>query len=528
MQHLSALDAVFLQLESPQTPMHVGSLILFEKPAKQRGSFYPALRKHVASRMHLAPLFARKVAFMPFDVANPVWLHDDDVDLDYHVRSLKLPKPGTQAQLEACIAKLHAQLLDRKKPLWEFFVIEGLKSGEIAFYSKIHHATLDGQGGVALAFAILDTGPVPRAVPPPGKRVEGGLKPSAAKMLGAAFRNTVAQYSRIARAVPEAIRVAGAVGAVTLQNRSTAKSSAKAGKSAGTLASLKALIPKGTILGPRTAWNVAVKAPRNFVTARLSLDEAKFIAKSFDTKLNDAVLAVCSGAMRRYFEIHGGVPAKPMIGAVPASLRAPGDMSQSNQVTMMLINLATSTADPVKRMKQIGAASTKAKALTGGMKSVIPNDLPSLGVPWLMSLITSLYNNPAVANRIPVLANVVISNVPGPQMPLYMAGAKMSSYYPVSIVVHGLGLNITVQSYNGWLDFGFIACSKAVPDVRKMAGYLREAHQELLQAAAGLAARAEPKARAIKGKPARARGAQPMVKSQSRSKIGKRANPLPK
>ena len=484
MNHLSALDALFLQLESPQTPMHVGGLILLQKPAKHRGSFLRDFRQHIEARLHLAPLFTRKLMFMPLNLANPVWLHDDDVDLDYHIRSLTLPKPGTQSQLETCIAKLHTTLLDRDRPLWEFYVIEGLKSGEVAFYCKMHHAALDGQGGVALAQALLDTDPVPRIVLPADQPAHGGMKLSAAKMLSAAFRNTVAQYSRIARALPGAVRVAGAIGAAALAKRAAAKSSAReAGNvDSGASVNLKALIPKGALLGPRTAWNVALRAPRVFVTLRLPLDEVKRIAKQFDAKLNDVVLAICSGALRRYLAAHGGIPDKPLIGAVPASLRAPGDTSQNNQVTMMLVSLATNKADALQRLKLIGAASTKAKSLTGGMKSVIPTDLPSLGVPWLMSLFTSLYNNPAVANRIPVLANLVISNVPGPQVALYLAGAKMMSYYPVSIAAHGLGLNITVQSYNGGLDIGIIACKNAVPDLRLVAQFLEEAHEELLLA----------------------------------------------
>jgi hypothetical protein len=169
-----------------------------------------------------------------------------------------------------------------------------------------------------------------------------------------------------------------------------------------------------------------------------------------------------------------------MIGAVPASLRAPGDTSQSNQVTMLLIDLATATADPVQRLRRIAAASGRAKAVSGGMKNVIPTDLPSLGVPWLMSLLARLYHTPGIANRIPVLANTVVSNVPGPQVPLYLAGGKVMSYYPVSIVVHGLALNVTVQSYNGALDFGLIACRKAVPDLAKFAKGVAKAHAELL------------------------------------------------
>ena len=470
MQHLSALDALFLQLETPETPMHVGSLILIEKPKGRRGSFYPALRRHIESRMHLAPLFSRKVAQMPLSVANPGWQRVDRVDIDYHIRPVQLAKPGTHRQLEACVAKLHSVLLDRDRPLWEFYVIEGLRSGEVGFYSKIHHAALDGQGGIALAQAMLDVEPTPRTVAPAAAR-RAALAPSAAKMLGAAFRNTVAQYSRIVRNVPDALRVVGAMGAGAV-----GAIAAPAGRSA--LAAVRALLPKGALLGPRTAFNVAVKAPRSFVTLRISLDETKRIARHFGVTLNDVVMAQVSGGLRHYFGKR--VPAKSMIGAVPASLRAPGDTSQSNQVTMLLIDLATSVADPVRRLQRIAAASGRAKAVTGGMKNVIPTDLPSLGLPWLMSLLARLYHTPGIANRIPVLANTVVSNVPGPQVPLYLAGGKVMSYYPVSIVVHGLALNVTVQSYNGALDFGLIACRKAVPDLAKFAKGVTRAHEELL------------------------------------------------
>ena len=157
MQHLSALDALFLQLETPEVPAHVGSVSLLKKPKGVRGSFYPAVRKHIESRLHLAPLFSRRLAFMPFDLANPIWISNVNVNLDDHIRRVLLPKPGTQEQLDAAVAKLHEGLLDRDRPLWEFVVIEGLQDGNVAFYSRIHHAALDGQGGVALAQAILDT-----------------------------------------------------------------------------------------------------------------------------------------------------------------------------------------------------------------------------------------------------------------------------------------------------------------------------------------------------------------------------------
>ena len=492
MHHLSALDALFLQLETPEVPAHVGSVSLLQMPNGHRGSFYKQVRKHIESRLHLAPLFSRRLAFMPLDLASPIWLGGTAVNLDDHIKRVMLPRPGTQVQLEAAVAKLHEGMMDRDKPMWEFTVIEGLQDGNVAFYSRIHHAALDGQGGVALAQAILDTSATPRPVEAAGEKAKPRLPPTTARMLSAAFRNTVAQYSRIVKAVPDALKLAGAgllsssqakkVGAPSEQGTGFGHlTDFKPGDSLQNLAkSLLKKIPGGIALGPRTSFNVAISGERAFAGVALSLTETKAIAKHFNTKLNDIVLAVCAGALRKYFAGNKAVLAKAMIGGVPASLRVPGDTSQSNQVTMMLINMATNIADPKKRLAAIIAASTKAKTLTGGMKSLIPTDFPSLGIPWLMSVITPLYRTAVASNRIPVLANVVVSNVPGPQMPLFLAGAELKTYYPVSIVTHGLALNITIQSYAGALYYGLIACKKTVPDVRKFAEHVRASHQELL------------------------------------------------
>lgn len=463
MRHLSALDALFLQLETPDTPMHVGSLMLLQKPKGARGKagmFRTAVRDHIASRLHLAPVFTHRLGFMPLDLANPVWLREERIDLDYHVRGLTLPKPGTQAQLDTAIATLHAGTLDRARPLWQFTVIDGLQSGEAGFYAKIHHAALDGQGGVAVAQALLDTGKVPRATPQSTEAKPQRAPPSVARMLGAALRHTVAQYGRILKALPTAVKAAGRVGAVALLSSEVKR--------------------QGLKLGPRTVLNVAVGPGRLFATARVPLAEAKAIARHFDVKLNDVVLATCAGALRRHFAGDKAALAKAMIGAIPASLRAPGDTTQANYVTMMLVGLSTHIADPAKRMKAIQAASASAKMLTGSMKNAIPTDMPSLGVPWLMAKIAPLYRKAAAANRIPVIANVVISNVPGPQMPLYLAGARVNSYYPVSIVTHGLALNITILSYNGSMDYGLVAGKKAMPQLRRFSRHLRSAHEELL------------------------------------------------
>lgn len=498
MHHLSALDALFLQLETSEVPAHVGSVSLLKKPKGHRGSFYPNIREHIESRLHLAPLFSRRLAFMPLDLANPIWLSGSDIDLDEHITHVVLPKPGNQIQLEAAVAKLHEGMMDRDRPLWQFTVIEGLQGGDVAFYSKIHHAALDGQGGVALAQAILDISPLPREVAAAGEKAKPRLPPTTARMLSAAFRNTVAQYSRIAKAVPNALRLAAAAGksgAALLSSSQAKKAGApteqgtgfghltdiKPGASLQSVAkSLLKKIPGGIALGPRTSLNVAIDGERAFAGVALPLAETKVIANHFETKLNDIVLAVCAGALRGYFAGNKSALAKSMIGGVPMSLRVPGDASQGNQVTMLLVDMATNIADARKRVNAIIKSSTKAKSLSGGMKNFIPTDLPSLGIPWLMSVITPLYRTAVATNRIPVVANVIVSNVPGPQMPLYLAGAELKTYYPVSIVTHGLALNITIQSYAGTLYYGLIACANTVPDLDRFARHMRKAHDELL------------------------------------------------
>ena len=167
MNHLSGMDASFLHLETPETPMHVGGMHTLELPAGYKGDFYEDFKQHIANRLHISDVFTRKLALMPFELSNPVWVEDDEVDIDYHIRRVTLPKPGTHKQLEQYVARLHSSLLDRSRPLWEFFVIDGLEKGRVALYTKVHHAGIDGQAGVALATAIMDVTPEPRAVRPP-------------------------------------------------------------------------------------------------------------------------------------------------------------------------------------------------------------------------------------------------------------------------------------------------------------------------------------------------------------------------
>ncbi|MGA2551347.1 MAG: wax ester/triacylglycerol synthase family O-acyltransferase [Burkholderiaceae bacterium] len=464
MKHLSGLDATFLHLETPEMPMHVGGLNLFELPEDYRGDFYEDVKAHVQKRMHLAPVFQRKLATMPFELANPVWVDDEYVDLDYHIRRIVL-KEGTRETLEQYVGRLHSSLLDRSRPLWEFYVIEGLEGGRVAFYSKVHHAGLDGAAGMALANAILDLSPEPRAIKlPREKRRTNQYQLGVAELFGAALSNTVSQWVKIAKLAPPAAKV---LGGLLLPQRD-----AKGERKPSFLKELR--------IGPRTPLNVAITNQRAFATLSIPLEEAKQISKRTGTTLNDVVLAHCAGALRRYLADYDGIPKRPLVAGVPVSLREAGNTEMNNQVSMMLVSLATDIKDPLERLAAIHASSTKAKNLTGDLKTITPTDFPSFGAPWLVSGLVSLYGRSKLANVLPPLANVAISNVPGPQFPLYMAGAKMLTYYPVSIPGHGIALNITVQSYNGSLEYGLTACRRAVPDVKDLAGYVAEAHRELL------------------------------------------------
>ena len=460
---LSGLDALFLHLESPDTPMHVASLHLYDLPDDNRGDFYTRMKQQVAQRLHVVPLLRRKLKTMPLAIANPVWVDDTNVDLDYHVRRVRLPRPGTQAQLEACAARIHSTLMDRSRPLWEVHIIEGLKSGQVGFYMRVHHAVLDGAAGMALAGALLDDTPPPRHMPPPprGKRVDG-RSPSIGELAGTALEHDIAEYSKLWRQLPDLVRILAGTGADPPDPAAAPARRSRA-------------------FGPRTPLNVSITGERRFAAVSLSLDEVKRVAHAHDAKLNDVVLAICSGALRTYLARHGGIPEKPLVAGMPFSLREPGNTEYSTQATMTLVNLATDIADPVQRLRAIRDASGAIKSVAGRAKSLIPTDTPSFGAPWLLGGLAALYGRSKIANVVPPVMNVVISNVPGPSLPLHAAGARMRTYWPLSIVEHGIGLNITVVSYCGSLDSGLVAAHRAVPDMRPLARALEASHAELLR-----------------------------------------------
>ncbi|HUR90763.1 MAG TPA: wax ester/triacylglycerol synthase family O-acyltransferase [Ramlibacter sp.] len=469
MKTLSGLDATFLYLETAETPMHVGSLHLYELPKGAKGSFTKAVREHIGRRMHLAPIFSRRLAFMPFDLGHPVWVEADAVDLEFHIRKA----PGgalTVRQVEAAAAKLHSRLIDREHPLWEFHIFENVKPAAgsafegklVAFYSKIHHAALDGKGGTVLANAILDLTEQPREVPPPDpahkRRAAGDLK--IGDMIGAVFSNSLAQYAKIARSLPAAVTSVG--GAV-------------AGQAKSAVTNVKS--PVG--LAPRTLFNSGITKDRVFATAAVPFAECRVMAKAVGGSFNDVVLWLCSTALRDYLAKHDHIPKKPLVAAMPVSLREESNKELNNQASIALAELGTNHADPMKRMNAIMESTAKVKAALANLKQVLPTDYPSLMAPWLVGgagkALFRTYGKSGIAEKLPALANLAISNVPGPQVPLYLAGARMRTFHPISIIMHGMALNITVQTYAGSVDFGIVGCPRAVPHVHDLAAAIEHA-----------------------------------------------------
>jgi diacylglycerol O-acyltransferase len=447
MDQLSSLDASFLHLETPETPMHVGSLTVYELPEGYKGDYYEDVKAMLGSRLHLSTILTRKLAQMPFELAEPVWIPDNDIDLDYHIRSVVLRRPGTMDQLEQLIARLHSSLLDRSRPLWEMYVIEGLENGQVAFYMKAHHSGVDGKAGVELAKVLYDHTPQIREVPPPRRQHgTGTYQLGVTELLQAAVKNTADQYRKLAELLPTAAKALTTAAEVVASQQRRAK-----GERALNLG-----------LAPKTIFNESITNQRSYTTLSLPMAEVKATGKRVGGTINTIVMAMCSIAVGRFLKDRGLLPKEPLIAMVPVSLRTEGDNSMNNQVSAVRVDLATDIDDLAERFKAIHASSEAAKAVVKELKPVLGVNVPITGSPWLMTGLASLLGRSNLASRLPAAGNVLISNVPGPSTPLYLAGARMLHYYPVSIPYHGSAVNITVQSYAGLLDFGITACRRTL------------------------------------------------------------------
>ena len=519
MDHLSGLDAAFLHLETPETPLHVGGLSMYELPPEYKGDFVADVCKHIQNRLHLAPIFQRKLVNMPFDLANPVWVIDEHLDIEHHIRHVIVPPPASRAQVDRLVSRIHSSLLDRSRPLWEMYVLDGLPTPSdapkgtryVGLYSKFHHAGLDGMGGQVLMQAIMDTTPEPRTVKPPKARRSGtddhfGI----AELAGSGAKHNFLQTIKLAKTVPALLM--------------TARRSMRPAKVAG---ETKAAAEKTRWFAPRTPLNVSITNQRSFARFSIPISEVKEITSTNGVSLNDVVMGMSSEGMTRYLADMDCRPTSTLLAAVPVSLRPEGNTDMTNQVSMARMSLASTIKDPIERLHAIRSSSEGVKEVIGEMKTLLPTDFPSIGAPWMISALANVLARSRLANSMPAFANVVISNVPGPNITLYFAGAKQISTCPVSIPYHGMALTITLQSYNGWLDFGLIGCRRAMPDIADLAKYMQAAHVELLQRSremmAAKAAEAPKKPAAKRAKPAAKASKRAPAKTPAKTKARAKA-----
>lgn len=462
MYKLAALDAAFLYNETERSPMHVASVQVIELPeGTSETQFIADLKALAMSRIHQIPYFTNKLQFVPFNLDHPVWIRDEQFDINRHILRADVAAPGGRRELEAKIAELHASTMDRSKPMWELWVLTGLEGGRVAFYNRSHHCALDGVSGQAAVAAFMDPTPETRAMEPApeGFFRAAGPKPASELLFGAMenfLKFQIRQASKTMAHMDTATR---------LWQRAVDPS-----KGMGAI----------TEAAPRTRFNRSVGTSRSYATGELPLTEVKAIGKMTGATVNDVFLAVCAGAMRRYFERRGELPDQPLIAGCPVSLRKPGDTNLNNQVSMMLVDCATNEADPVKRLLKVAKSSVQAKGLMADVAESYDSDFAVPGLPGLMAGMIRAVEAGNLADlpvRLP--CNVVISNVPGPREQMYVLGGRMLTHYPVSIPAHGQGVNITVQSYVDHMFFAVTGCAKALPDADALRDDMLEAFLEL-------------------------------------------------
>jgi WS/DGAT/MGAT family acyltransferase len=493
---LSSLDASFLYLETPEMPMHVGSMAIFRLPEDHKGDFFEQFKAMIASRLHIAPILKVRLEKAPLDIDHPSWVEDDQFDIDRHIFRASLPEPRDRATLERIVGWMHAKLLNRARPLWEFYVFEGMKDNEVGLYSKMHHACIDGGAGAALTSMIYDLTPVPRKVDPPSARSKAGQEPRdiAATLLDA---YTQLWSQPLDAAVAKGIELPRSgksdLGSILFDNAMYQIESAVrfAGSIPSMLQSVSDVVGKvsdpasrqglASMASPPSILNKSISSERSFAGASISLSRAKALAKRAGGKLNDVVLALASGVVRRYLDENGALPQKSLTAAVPISLREEGNTQANNQVFGMICGIATDIADPKERLQTIIAQSTKSKEMSHPLRAFMPqvSNISMLGTPILVQILALLYSRSSLSDVLPPAANITVSNVPGPRQTLYAAGAELLHIFPVSISAHGLALNITVQSYRDQLDFGFIAGANIIPHVEVLCDMLPEEFERL-------------------------------------------------
>ncbi len=464
MQRLTGLDATFLYLETPSTHMHVASTAVFDPADVPEGYSFERVKEMVANRLPLLPPFRRRLVTIPFQLHHPLWIEDPDFDIDYHVRRAALPAPGGQAELAEFAAEVMSQPLHRSRPLWELYVVEGLEGGYIATVTKTHHAAIDGVSGAELTTNLLDLSPDIVTLDPADDTWKPDRIPSDVELVGFAMQSLARQPVAAFKAVRRTTEVA-----LNVRRRNREPDASP---------------PPAPFSAPVTSINTSITPRRKFAFTQMSLDDVKHVKNTLGGTVNDVVLALCSGALRRYFEDKGEHPEGALVGMIPISVRADDEKgAMGNRVSSMLVSLASNVDDPLGRLAAIRDATKNAKEQDKAIGADTLTNWAEFAAPAVAARAARLYSNMKMADRHRPLFNVTISNVPGPPFPLYSAGARMIAMYPMGPIMDGGALNMTVMSYMDTMNFGLVACAETIPNVADIARHLDDALDELLKLA---------------------------------------------
>jgi diacylglycerol O-acyltransferase / wax synthase len=467
-KQLAGFDAAMLYMETPRTFGHVSGLMIFETPSRDFDPYAAVYAKFASLVGELEPL-RRRLVDVPFGLDHPYWVADADVDLDFHIREIHLARPGMVDQLGEQVSRIVGRPMDRSRPLWEVYVIDGLHSARWALLTKYHHATIDGASGQMMLEAFTDT---ESGAPPPGPGPSWELEPlpGDVELLRRAVGNlathpfkAVRFGARIVRQLADTVGI-DSVGGAAARAGAGIKAVARLGTQDGPSFRLP-----GT-LAPPTPWNKTITSHRRLAMRTTSLNNVKRLKDTTGGTVNDIVLAICAGGLRQYLLAHDALPDRPLRAMVPVSVRT-GDEDDpwTNRVSAIVIDLPTDCADPLERVARCREAMIDAKRRLDLVSANQLMDVTQFSTPVLATAALRLAFRLRLADRMPQPFNLLISNVPGPRQPLYFAGAQLCHTFPVSIVADGQGLNITVASYLDRLDFGFIVDRELVPDVWDLA-----------------------------------------------------------
>ncbi len=472
MRQLSSLDAQFLALESDRNYGHVGSVAILDPSTAPGGKVtIEDMRRLLSERLHLIPPFTSRLAEVPLGLDLPYWVPDDHFDLGFHCREIALPEPGSPAQLAEQVARIYSRRLDRSRPLWELYLIHGLPDGRVALLTKIHHAAVDGMSGGEILTLLYDLSPDPRKVEPPDAQEEPEAAPGTAGMLARGLlalpRYPVTVAGRLGQLLPHVDALGSLLGVPGTPTVSRALSRARRLVSRDPEAQL---IERPAVRAPKGPYGARLSPHRIFGFASVSLTDVKRVKDHFGVKVNDVVVALVAGAVREHLLVHDELPDDPLVSQIPVSVRTDEERGTfGNQVSIMAVPVPTHLADGAERIAYAHEVLASAKDRHNALPAKALRDVTEFIPPALHTRAARVLAELSMAPAVRPLFNLIISNVPGPPMDIYSAGARLEALFPLSIIADGTGLNVTIMSYRDSVDIGITADREQTPDVQSIA-----------------------------------------------------------